>query len=147
MTGQAAETYVVGMPTSSLALLDSLLARDAMHAPIVACGPDTALDRVAKLMAEHRVHAVVVDGILDNRLVWGVVTDLDLIRVALNEFAPASAGEAARTEALTVDADDDLALVGRRLVEHGCSHAIVLEDGMPAGVVSTLDLASALAAS
>ena len=97
-------------------------------------------------MATQRVHSVVVDGILGDRLVWGVVTDLDLIRVALNEFAPANAGEAARTEALTVDADDDLALVARRLVEHGCSHAIVLDDGVPAGVVSTLDIASALAA-
>ena len=99
------------MPTSSLPILSSILARDAMHAPIVACGPATDLDRVARLMATQRVHAIVVDGILGDRLVWGVVTDLDLIRVALNEFAPANAGEAARTEALTVDADDDLALV------------------------------------
>ena len=134
------------MPTTSLPILSSIIARDAMHAPIVACGPATDLDRVARLMATQRVHAVVVDGILGDRLVWGVVTDLDLIRVALNEFAPANAGEAARTEAVTVDADDDLALVARRLVEHGCSHAIVLDDDVPAGVVSTLDIASALAA-
>jgi predicted transcriptional regulator len=134
------------MPTRSIALLDSILARDAMHAPIVACRPDTDLDQVAKVMAAQRVHAVIVDGILDDRLVWGVVTDLDLIRVALNEFAPANAGQAARTEALTVDVDDDLALVARRLVEHACTHAIVLKEGVPAGVVSTLDIASALAA-
>lgn len=135
------------MSVASLPKLSSILARDAMHAPIVACRPDAGLDHVATLMASHRVHAVIVDGILGDRLVWGVVTDQDLISAALNEFAAANAGAAARTEALTVDAGDDLALVSRRLVEHACSHAIVVEGERPVGVISTLDVAAAIAAS
>lgn len=127
-------------------MLSSILARDVMHAPILTCRPDTALVQVAKLMASHKVHAVVVDGILDDRLVSGFLTDQDLIRAALNEFAPANAGQATRTEALTVDAGDDLALVSRRLVEHASSHAIVVEGERPVGVISTLDIAAAIAA-
>ena len=127
-------------------MLSSILARDVMHAPILTCRPDTPLVHVAKLMASHKVHAVVVDGILDDRLVSGFLTDQDLIRAALNEFAPANAGQATRTEALTVDAGDDLALVSRRLVEHASSHAIVVEGVRPVGVISTLDIAAAIAA-
>ena len=133
-------------PSPPTSRLHSTLARDAMHAPIVACGPDTALDQVAKLMASHRVHAVVVDGILDDRLVWGVVSDQDLIGSAFNEFPPENAGQAARTQPLTVDADDDLASVSLRLVAHRCSHVIVVDGERPVGVVSTLDIAAAIAA-
>ena len=127
-------------------MLSTILARDVMHAPILTCRPDTPLVQVAGLMASHKVHAVVVDGILDDRLVSGFLTDQDLIRAALNEFAPANAGQATRTEALTVDAGDDLALVSRRLVEHASSHAIVIEGERPVGVISTLDIAAAIAA-
>ena len=134
------------MPATAHSRLSSIHARDVMNAPIVACAPDTGIDRVAALMTQRHMHAVIVNGIRDERLVWGVITDLDLIRVALNEFAPPNAGQAAQTEALTVDAGDDLALVGRRLVEHSCSHAIVVDDDVPVGVVSTLDIAAAIAA-
>ena len=61
-------------PSPLTATLHSILARDAMHAPIVACGPATGLDEVARLMTSRRVHAVVVDGIFDDHLKWGVVT-------------------------------------------------------------------------
>jgi len=137
------------MPESTVlspAGLHSIPVRDAMHAPIVACPPDTELDHVAKLMASHRVHAVVVDGIRGDKLVWGVVTDLDLLRAALDASGATDAAGAARTEALTVDSADDLALVSRRLVEHACSHAIVVEGERPVGVISTLDVAAAIAA-
>lgn len=56
-----------------------------------------------------------------------------------------TAGEIAATEALTVDATDDLATVCGLLADHACTHVIVVERDRPVGVVSTLDLVSAFA--
>ena len=59
---------------------------DAMHAGAITCPPETPLRSVADLMATHRIHSVVVMGHgeefgFEGRL-WGVVSDLDLIRAA-----------------------------------------------------------------
>jgi CBS domain-containing protein len=129
--------------------LSSVLAREAMHAPVVACDPAATVAEVAAMMASHRVHAVIVEGVSaergGERLRWGVVSALDLLRAAVLGDDTAIAGDIAGTESLTVGADDDLAAVATLLTDHDCAHAIVVEDGSPAGVISTLDLASVLA--
>ena len=133
------------MSTTDALPLTAIRARDAMHAPLVAVAPATELPDIASRMAEHHVHAVIVDGIAGDRMVWGVVNTNDLIRAALRGDRTVTAGRIAATEALTVDAEDDLALVARRLVEHSCSHAVVIDGDDPVGIVSTLDIAAALA--
>jgi CBS domain-containing protein len=124
-------------------------ARDVMHAPIVACDPATDLHDVAVEMARHRIHAVVVDGISHDRpgdrLVWAVLSDLDLVRAAADLATGATAGEVAATAAVCVDDTDDLVVVAAVLAENDCSHAVVTSEDRPVGIVSTLDLVAALA--
>lgn len=129
--------------------LSSIPARDVMHGPVVSCDPSTPMSAVAALMHGNRIHCVVVDGIVADgageRLVWGVVSDLDLARAILMTDGDVQAGLIASTEALTVDADEDLESVCAVLVEHAASHAIVVDGERPAGVISTLDIARAFA--
>lgn len=129
--------------------LSSIPARDVMHGPVVSCDPSTPLSAVAALMHGNRIHCVVVDGIVaegtGERLVWGVVSDLDLARAILMADGDVPAGRIATTEALTVDADEDLESVCSVLVDHAASHAVVVEGERPVGVVSTLDIARAFA--
>lgn len=131
------------------AALGTLTARSIMHAPIVTCRPDAPIASVAALMAEHRIHCVITDGVIEDasgeQLVWGVVSDLDLVRGSLHGDASITACEIAGTEAVLVDHRDSLEAVAAVLAEHDCAHAVVVEDGHPVGVVSTLDLATALA--
>lgn len=128
--------------------LSRILARDAMHAPVVACDADADLGDVAALMAEHRVHCVVVEGISRDRggehLVWAVVSDLDLVRAAVAADPLTTAGHIAATPALCVDPQDDLVVVASLLADNDCSHAVVVEGERPVGVISTLDIASAV---
>ncbi len=135
------------MTTTSTDPLSTILARDAMHGPIVAVDPSAKLREVATLMGHKRIHSVIVDGIAESRggerLVWAVVSDRDIVAALAEGATDATAGSIAGTEALTVDADDDLAAVCERLTAHDCSHVIVVEDERPVGVVSTLDVASA----
>lgn len=135
--------------TSSAPELSSFSARDAMHAPVAAVDPSTELATIAALMSSRRIHCVVVDGIrrdgAGEHLVWGVISDLDLVRGALEQDpATTTAGRLAGTEALCVDVEDDLETVASALVAHDCSHAVVVERERPAGVISTLDIAAVL---
>jgi CBS domain-containing protein len=131
--------------------LSSIPARDAMHGAVVACDPSTPASSVAALMGGRKIHAVVVEGIVADdegeRLVWGVITDLDLVRAVVLTDGDPAAETFASTDAVTVDATDDLATVARVLVEQGCSHAVVVDDERPIGVISTLDIARAVTAS
>jgi CBS domain-containing protein len=118
-----------------------------MHCGVINTPPQTPLEEVAAQMAGHRVHCVVVDGRdRQEKLVWGIVSDLDLIRAVAAGRRDVSAGEIAATEIVTVDATDTVEQVVRLMAEHDCSHLVVVspERGEPVGVISSLDVAGAL---
>jgi CBS domain-containing protein len=124
---------------------------DAMRPRVLTCDPGTLLVTVAKRMATEHVHAIVVlletvdpDGAIEQRP-WGVVTDHDVLRSAAS-IADRTAGEAATGEVLLARPDERLPDVAQRMLEHGTSHAVVVEPrtGRPVGVLSTLDIAGIL---
>jgi len=123
---------------------------EVMRQGVVGCAPDTPLTEVAQLMSEHRIHCVVVGGLSEDRrgtrLVWGVVSDLDLAR-ALVADPEATAGQVAATEPLTASPGDTLEGVAGAMSDHDVAHLVVVDDkdAEPIGVVSTLDLARAVA--
>lgn len=127
--------------------LAGVSARDIMRSPVVGCSPDLPLADVAHLMRSNGIHSVVVDGITRDHggehLVWGSVSDLDLVRAAISNRA-ATAGDMAVTRVVTVDATDPLESVAATLADRDCSHVIVIDDDWPVGVVSTLDIAGVL---
>jgi CBS domain-containing protein len=58
-----------------------------------------------------------------------------------------AASALAATEPLTVEQDEPLDTAVAHMVEHGLTHLIAVNrDGLPSGVVSTLDVAHVLAA-
>jgi CBS domain-containing protein len=129
-----------------------LRAIDAMHPGMISCSPETPLRTVARMMASYRVHAIVVhahdEDTLEGGESWGVVTDVDLVRAALDEDVDAlNAKQVAATPALTVSSVDPLDRALQLMVEHEVTHVIVVErhSGRPIGVLSTLDVARALA--
>jgi CBS domain-containing protein len=129
-----------------------LRAIDAMHPGMISCPPETPLRTVARMMASYRVHAIVVHAHDDDELPggesWGVVTDVDLVRAAVDENVDAlTAKQVAATPALTVSSIDPLERALQLMVEHEVTHVIVVErhSGRPIGVLSTLDVARALA--
>jgi len=123
---------------------------DAMRPGVMSCRPDVPAVDVARMMATHHIHAVVVEGVhLDaahgETLVWGVVSDLDLARAAHAGIDDLTAGDLAATEPLTVALSTSLAEAAQTMDAHATAHLIVIDAGRPAGMVSTLDIAGALA--
>ncbi len=128
-------------------LLDQLTVADAMHHGITTCAPDADLREVAGLLAHHRVHCAVVaepPGGDDPRPLWGLVSDVDLMR-ALGSPVAVTAGNLAAAALVAVAPHDPLAHAARLMGEHDVSHLIVVRDGRPVGILSTLDVARAAA--
>jgi CBS domain-containing protein len=138
--------------TRSYPALDGLRVIDVMHPGLISCSPGTPLRTVARMMTTYRVHAVLVAAHGDEKLAgggsWGIISDADLLRAAeIADLDEETAGSIAVAPVPSVESSDDLAASARVMVEHGASHVIVGErhSSRPVGVVSTLDLARALA--
>jgi len=140
---------VTHQPTSAPGGLDAARVGDVMSSPLVTCAPDVPLVEVAELMAQHRIHAVVVPPDPAGPVVgrpWSVISEIDLVAAAPFDDPDVSAGRVAGTPVVQVDRDESLARAAMLMAEYAVTHLIVVgADGDPAGIVSALDVARALA--
>ena len=123
---------------------------DAMRTGIISCSSDTSVHAIAEIMAGYHVHAVVVETVpkgSDAGSSWGIVSDLELARAASRGELDSTAGELAASSADVVAPTDSLRHAARLMSDRGVSHLIVAAEpgARPAGIISTLDLAMALA--
>jgi len=140
-------TLTAQSPPLAGAPWNEVVVGEVMHPGIVVCSPESPASVAARLMAEHRIHAVVVLGDEEDGGVWSVLTDLDLLDAAARgELGLLTAAAVARTRAATVCRSDSLERARELMRAHGVSHLLVTARGRPAGVVSTLDLVDAAAA-
>jgi CBS domain-containing protein len=116
--------------------------RDAMTPGVISCAPETPLRTVARMMATYRVHAVIVFDEDD----WRIVSDLDLVGAA-TAADDRTAGSVSATPLVSVSPDETLGRAAQLMAEHESAHLVVRELGAdrPIGVISTLDIARALA--
>jgi CBS domain-containing protein len=139
-------------PTRKPVDLGSIEVAEAMHPGVLTCPLGTSLQDVARMMALYRIHAVVVFGEdtddTDGPGLWGVVSDLDLVHAAsTGELADFTAGGTAATPILGIAPDDTLQRAAQLMSEHDVTHVVVVDrtTTRPVGVLSTLDIARALA--
>ena len=135
----------------SVSPIEQTTVGDVMHPGIVACDVHAPLSAVARMMAAHRIHCVVVrNGAAGwgdpGAGLWGVVSDLDLVRlVAADSVAGRTAGQSAATPALLVRDRDSLREGARVMADHDVTHLVVVNHAArPVGVLSTLDVAKAV---
>jgi CBS domain-containing protein len=124
---------------------DDAKVHHAMRVGVITCRPQTRLADVAKMMVGYDAHSVVVADVEEGGL-WGIVTSLDLARAA-DKLDSMTARDVATTDLVTVPSDASLREAGKLMDEHRISHLIAVqpEDGRPAGVISSRDLAAAAA--
>jgi len=139
-------------PLVSAATLSDTTVGAAMHPGVITCRPDAPLAELAGVMADLHVHCVAVvgtdrrpDG--DEHLVWGLVTDMDVLHAAYRREPGTLAGELAATSPLALVERTGLDRAAELMVEHQSTHVVaVAESGQPSGVVSTLDVLRIVAA-
>lgn len=122
---------------------------DVMRHGVITCSADTTLRTVARMMSSYHVHAVVVteddgEGALSP---WGMVSDFDVLRAAHADAEELTAGQVSRSPVVMVSPSDTLAHAADLMRQHGTGHLVVVapHEARPIGVVSTLDVAGALA--
>lgn len=131
-------------------ILDSTKVGDVMHKGVVTTSLYAPMSEVARKMAANRIHCVVVwnePARNESAELWGVVSDLDLVKIAATEDVTArTAGRSAATPALMIGPDETLDRAAQLMAEHEVTHLVVVDPGMvkPVGVLSTLDLAAVL---
>ena len=120
--------------------------RDAMRVGVITCRPETIASDVARMMVGYDVHSVVVADVDPERGLWGIVTSLDLARVA-GDLASVTARELATTDLATIRSHEPLRQAAEVMAERGITHLIVLQPDSddPVGVISARGLAGALA--
>jgi CBS domain-containing protein len=150
MAMRSPSASIVTMSTSHAPRLAHIRVSDAMHHGVLTCAPDTPLVKVASIMAERRVHCVVVhDGEQPGDEGWTVVSDRDLMAAAAaDRIDEPVAGEVAGTSVPSIGSGEPLTRAAQVMAEHDVSHLIVLgaSNGRPEGVLSSLDIAMVLAA-
>ena len=125
---------------------------DAMSNGVISCPPETPLRVVAGMMATFGVHAIFVfehaDEADEAPRLWAVVSDLDLVAATQLDLDTLTAGVTAVTPLVNVEIDSSIGEAGSLMAQHGIAHLAVTEPGSrrPIGVISTLDIARAIAA-
>ena len=130
--------------------LETTKVEEVMHKGVVTCNLHAPMTEVARKMAANRIHCVIVwnEPARNERAeLWGVVSDLDLVKIAATqELSARTAGASAATPALIVAPEETLHRAAQLMSEHEVTHLVVVdpETAKPVGVLSTLDLASVL---
>ena len=107
---------------------------------------------VARMMATFNVHSVYVfehqDEDDENPQLWAVVSDLDLVAASRLDLDQRTAGGSAVTPLVTVPRDAPIQEAAELMAQHGIAHLAVIDPDArrPIGVISTLDIARAVAA-
>jgi len=144
--------YAEHRPEALPVAFETATVGDAMSYGLISCPPETPLRVVARMMATHGVHAIFVfeygeeDG--EAPQLWAVVSDLDLVAATRLDLDTLTAGATAVTPLVSVASDSSIGEAGALMAQYGIAHLAVTEPGSrrPIGVISTLDIARAIAA-
>jgi CBS domain-containing protein len=139
-------------PLVSATRLSATTVGQVMHPGVIACLPHTPLRELAGRMADLRVHCIAVSGVGrhadgDEHLLWGLVSDMDVVHAARRDALSIPAGELAATAPLALPEDATLERAATLMADHDVAHVVAVgRTGMPSGIVSTLDVIRILAA-
>lgn len=86
--------------------LRTTMVSEVMHPGIVSCSRAASAAEIARIMASCRVHCVAVMGLSQDQrqdpLIWGIVSDLDLLDAATDAGSSATAATLAREPVISV---------------------------------------------
>lgn len=127
------------------------LVRDLMHWGVVKCEPEYSLGKVARLLAEHHVHSLFIFN--DSQLPIGVITDFDVMAgewlsgdpESLAVLRKMTARELMSSPVEMIDIETPASQAAGRMLEDGIRRLLVVENGLPVGVISVSDFLSDIA--
>ena len=131
---------------------DVLRVADLMHRGIVSCTRTSTASEIAHVMISANVRTVAVMSPSPEPghppLIWGIVTDLNLLRALAEGQSQATAETLAGGQVIRVRPTQTISEAAAVMVGSGAHHLVVIDpdDLQPIGVLSTSDIAPVLAA-
>jgi len=125
---------------------------DLMHKGLITCPPETPLGKVASLLTNHHVHALVVAENADRPL--GIISDFDLLagewlsvdEESLNTMRKLIARDLMTTPVESLERNASVHEVAKRMADKSIHRMLVTETGKPVGVISISDFVAGIAA-
>jgi CBS domain-containing protein len=130
--------------------LNTITVAEVMNPGIVSCSQTASATEIARVMASCRVHCVAVIGLSHDSdpqpRIWGIVSDLDVLRSVTDPASPATAQELAQQPVITVRPETTIYEAVEAMVRYGAHHIVVADPELhtPLGILSTLDVAEIL---
>lgn len=130
--------------------LRAITVAEVMNPGIVSCSQTATATEIARVMASCRVHCVAVIGASHDGdphpQIWGIVSDLDLLRSVTEPESPDTARELAQQPVITVRPTTSVHEATEAMVRYGAHHIVVADPDLstPLGILSTLDVAELL---
>jgi CBS domain-containing protein len=123
-----------------------------LHRPVVTVHPEDPLLRVAQILGEETIGAVVVRGPHPSgargSIAAGLVSERDVVQALADALHPGRtlAQDVMTTDLLTIAPDTTIAAAAQLMLDNEVRHLPVLEGGVAIGVVSERDVVRVLAA-
>jgi CBS domain-containing protein len=125
---------------------------DVMHKGLITCSPDTSLGRVAAMLTDYHVHALVVAEEADQPM--GIISDFDLLagewlsvdEASLNTMRGLTARDLMTSPIESVKVNTSVNEAAKRMAARGIHRMLVTDDGKAVGILSISDLVAGIAA-
>jgi CBS domain-containing protein len=115
---------------------------DLMHKGVIACGPETLMSEVVRIVNDTSVHAIVVMD--DHGSPIGTVSHMDIIRFYGEDLSEHRAKDAMSGPVIAIESDEPASHGVDLMVTHGVERLLVVEteagETTPVGMLSTTDL-------
>lgn len=115
---------------------------DVMRPGVISCPREATLSSMAATLVTHGIHAVVVSPLSPATPL--IVTDMEIVRAAVEQPGTATAADVAREPIATVSADATLDDAVEMMAARYVTHLLATDpaSGAPAGILSSLDVAA-----
>lgn len=125
---------------------------DVMHKGLIICSPDTSLGKVASMLTEHHVHALLVAEEPDQPL--GIISDFDLLagewlsvdEESLNTMRKLTARDLMTSPIESIDVNTSVNEAANRMAKKGIHRMLVTGEGKSVGIISISDFVASIAA-
>ncbi len=106
---------------------------------VVTITPEATISSLCKLLAEHKIGAVVVSA--DQKTVAGIVSERDVVRHAhVSGLLQDPVRDIMTTEVYTAEPDDSLIELATLMTDHRIRHVPVVQDKQLVGIISIGDV-------
>jgi CBS domain-containing protein len=115
---------------------------DLMHKGVIACGPETMMSEVVRIVNDTSVHAILVMD--DQGSPIGMVSHMDIIRLYGKDLSEYRARDAMGGPVVAIESVEPARRGVDLMVTHGVERLLVVEteagQNTPVGMLSTTDL-------